>query len=240
MRPTILALAAAITCRGQNTPLDQAVMQKFEARATVVSGKVTRTRDTQPWALSPGERVPVRQVIANGRDGYAHFVVAGGASFDIFANSRVIFRQNAVSAGDLLDIVAGRARVHLKPQPEQPQQRILTPIALITAVQEATVAVAIDEDGAMRIDVLEGEVRVQHTLLPRGEPTIVRAADAILVRADQQISRRLDRGTLYRYAVKPLHNLWTAVTPGRGNRVGDPVEGNRFLAQTIPAARPLQ
>jgi hypothetical protein len=215
-------------------------MQKYEARATVVSGKVTRTRDTQPWVLSPGERVPVQQVIATGRDGFAHFVVAGGASFDIFANSRVIFRQNAVRAGDLLDVVAGRSRVHLKPQPEQPQQRVLTPLALITAVQEAIVAVVIDEDGAMRIDVIEGEVRVQHTLLPRGDPTIVRAADAILVRADQQISRRLDRGSLYRYAVKPLHDLWTAVTPGRGNRTSDPIEGNRFLAKAILAERPLQ
>ncbi len=43
-------------------------------------------------------------------------------------------------------------------------------------------AIAIDEDAAMRIDVLEGEMRVQHTLRPRSEPTIVRAVDAILVR----------------------------------------------------------
>jgi hypothetical protein len=233
-----LALAAAVAAASppQNSPLDQAVMQKYEARATVVSGQVTRSRDAQPWALSPGERVPVQQVIITGADGFARFIVAGGASFDVFANSRVIFRQNAVRAGDLLDVIEGRARIHLKPQPEQPQQRILTPLALITAVQEATVAVAIDEDGAMRIDVVEGEVRVQHTLLPRSEPTIVRAVDAILVRADQQISRRLDRGTLYRYAIRPLHNLWSAVTPDHGNRSSDPLEGNRFLAEN----RPLQ
>ncbi len=87
--------------------------------------------------------------------------------------------------------------------------------------------------------MLEGEVRVQHTLLPRSEPTIVRAVDAILVRSDQQISRRLDRGSLYRYTVKPLHDLWTAVTPGHGNRSGEPIEGNHFLASNA-SERPLQ
>lgn len=219
----------------QNAPLDQAVMQKYEARATEVNGKVTRTRDAQPWALSAGERVPVQQVITTGPDGFAHFEVAGGSSFDIFANSRVVFRENAASAGDLLDVTEGRVRVHLKPQPGQPQQRILTPSAWISAFQAATVAIAIDEDAAMRVDVLEGEVRVQHTLRPRSEPTIVRAVDAILVRGDQQISRRVDRGSLYRYTVKPLHDLWTAVTPGHANRAGEPIEGNHFLARLCPA-----
>jgi hypothetical protein len=228
----LVQAASAGVC--QNAPLDEAVMQKYEARAMAVTGTVTRTRDDQPWALSPGERVPVQQVITTGRDGYARFVVAGGGSFELFANSRVVFRQNAASAGDLLDVIEGRVRVHLKPQAGQTQQRILTPSAWISALQEATVGIAIDEDAAMRIDVLEGEVRVQHRLLPRSEPTIVRAVDAILVRSDQQISRRLDRGSLYRYTVKPLHDLWTAVTPGHSGKSGEPIEGNHFLARMLP------
>ena len=228
--PLLFMAAVTVGSPLQNPPVDQAAMQKYEARATAVTGNVTRNRDAQPWALSAGDRVPVQQVITTGADGYAHFEVAGGGSFDIFANSRVGFRQNAASAGDLLDVVEGRVRIHLKPQ-----QRVLTPNAWIAAAQEASIAIAIDEDGAMRIDVLEGEVRVQHTLLPRSEPTIVRAVDAILVRSDQQISRRLDRGSLYRYTVKPLHNLWSAVTPSRSNKSGEPVEGNRFMARLSPA-----
>jgi hypothetical protein len=232
--------AAAPGCALQDSPVDQAVVQKYEARAMAVTGSVTRSRDAQPWAVSAGERVPIQQVIATGPDGFAHFAVAGGGSFDIFANSRVGFRQNAASAGDLLDVLQGRVRIHLKPTPGQAVQRILTPSAWISAFQEATVAIAIDEDGAMRIDVLEGEVRVQHTLLPRSEPTIVRAVDAILVRSDQQISRRLDRGSLYRYTVKPLHDLWTAVTPSHKNGSGEPIEGNHVVARFLPGERPLQ
>ena len=238
--PILLAVTASAAAPLQNAPIDQAAMQKYEARATVVTGKVTRTHDEQPWALSAGERVPIQQVISTGPDGYAHFEVAGGSSFDVFANSRVVFRQNAARAGDLLDVIEGRVRVHLRPQPGQPQQRILTPSAWISTGQEATVAIAIDEDAAMRIDVLEGEVSVRHTLLPRSEPTIVRAVDAILVRSDQQISRRLDRGSLYRYTVKPLHDLWTAVTPGHSSKSDGPIEGNHFLTQLLPRERPLQ
>ncbi len=232
--------AAAHGYATQDSPVDQAVVQKYEARAMAVTGSVTRSRDAQPWAVSAGERVPIQQVISTGPDGFAHFQVAGGGSFDIFANSRVGFRQNAASAGDLLDVLQGRVRIHLKPTAGQPVQRILTPSAWISAFQEATVAIAIDEDGAMRIDVLEGEIRVQHTLRPRSEPTIVRAVDAILVRSDQQISRRLDRGSLYRYTVKPLHDLWTAVTPSHGTHSGEPIEGNHFVAQFLPGERPLQ
>jgi hypothetical protein len=237
MRPLFstlfLAIVWASKALAQNAPVDSSAMQKYEAHATSVSGEVTRIRDERPWALSSGERVPIQQVISTGRDGYAHFVVAGGSSFDLLSDSRVVFRQNAASAGDLLDVVAGRVRIHLQPSPGQPQQRILTPAATITAVQAATVSIAVDEDDTVRIDVLEGEVRIQHTMLPRNEPTIVRAVDAILVQKDQPISRRVDRGSLYRYTVKPLHDLWTAVTPGHAAHSGEPVEGNKFLADTI-------
>jgi ferric-dicitrate binding protein FerR (iron transport regulator) len=233
MRLTLVALTAAVTSAlgGQNQ-----LSSRNDARATSVTGAVTRTRDAQPWALSTGERVPVRQVIATGDDGYAHFAVAGGSNFDLFSNSRVIFRQNVASAGDLLDVVTGRVRIHLVPSPGQLQQRVFTPSAIVTALQTSTVSIAVDEDDTVRIDVLEGEVHVRHSKLPRGEPTIVRAVDAILVRKDEEISRRVDRGSLYRYTVKPLHDLWTAVTPGHSSHDGEPIEGNKFLAQ----AKPLQ
>ncbi len=221
---------------GQTRAIDPSVMQPYEAHATAVTGKVSRTRDQQPWAVSSGERVPVSQVISTGNDGYAHFTVAGGANFDMFSNSRVVFRQNTASAGDLLDVLAGRVRVHLQPLMGQPQQRIFTPAAIITANRPATVALALDQDDTLRIDVLEGEIRVQHTKLPNSEPTLVRALDAILVRPDEPISRRVDRGSLYRYTIKPFKDIWSAVTPGHsGSHNGDVIEGEKVLARMLPS-----
>jgi hypothetical protein len=204
------------------------VLQKYEAHATVVNGEVSRIWDARPWVLSRGEHVPVQQTITTGRDGYAHFDVGGGSSFDLFSNSRVVFRENTASAGDLLDVLAGRVRVHLHPSAGQAQQRVFCPTAIIsTHHQPATVAVAIDDDDTVRIDVIDGEVEVQHKLLPRNEPTLVRAVDAILVRRDEPISRRVDRGSLYRLTVKIL-------TLGHANH-GEPVEGDKLLAASVSA-----
>lgn len=208
-------------------------MQPYEAHVTAASGQVTRIRDSEPWALTSGERVRIQQVITTGADGYARLEVAGGSSFDIFGNSRVIFRENAARAGDLLDVVSGRVSIHLEPTAGQWQLRVFSPAAIISASQPATIAIAVDEDETTRVDVMEGEVRVQHTLLPRNDPVLVRAVDAILVRKDQPISRKVARGSLYRYTVKVL----SAITLGHpGSHPAEPEE-QKFLAE---ARQPLK
>jgi hypothetical protein len=225
------------TSYAQNPPVDSSAMRRNEAHAITVTGQVTRIRDQQPWAVSSGEQVPIQQIISTGGDGYARFAVEGGSSFELLSNSRIVFRQNMASAGDLLDVVGGRVRIQLHPTASQPQLRIFTPVAVVMAMQPAAISIAVDEDDSVRIDVLEGEVRVQHKLLPRNEPTIVRAVDAILVQPDHQISRRVDRGSLYRYTVKPLHDLWTAVTPGHSHS-GEPIEQNKFVAERMTVGVP--
>jgi ferric-dicitrate binding protein FerR (iron transport regulator) len=235
-RFTPIAFAAVSVALAQNPPVDSSAAQVYEAKATAVTGQVSRLRDERPWALSRGERVPIQQVITTGGDGFAHFEVAGGSGFDVFGNSRVVFRQNAASAGDLVDVLAGRAKIHFQPTLDQPQQRVYCPVAIISAHEPATVALTVDEDDRVRIDVLEGEVRVQHTLLPRNEPLLVKAVDAILVQRDQPISRQVDRGSLYRYTVKIL----SAITFGHSsNHNADPIEQNKFLAEAKPVTLEL-
>src|SRR5690348_10729483 len=99
MRPLPLALAFAsiVSTNGfsQVGAIDSSAMRVYEAHATAVTGQVSRLRDERPWAVSNGESVPIQQVITSGPDGYARFEVAGGSSFEIFNNSRVVFRQNA-------------------------------------------------------------------------------------------------------------------------------------------------
>ncbi len=189
------------------------------ASVTVAQGKVSVDRDSRAWAVSTGETIAVQKIITTGDDGYARFAVRGGASFDIYADSRVAFRKNAGSSGDLLDVLAGRVRIHLQPDPGERSQRVFCRSAIITAREGATVALAVDEDGNVRVDVVEGEVLVQHALLPRSAPTLVKAIDAIIVQPDEQITRRMERGTLYRYTLGPLRQLYEALTARGGPRV---------------------
>ena len=233
--PIVFVTVGLVRIASAQLPIDAAVMKPFEARAVEVHGQVSRHRDQLPWVVAQGERVSVGQIITTGRDGFGRFTVDGGSEFSLFSNSFVGFRSNTASAGDLLDVVAGRVRISLHPIPGQPQQRVFTAIATIAATHPAVISVAIDEDQTVRLDVLEGEVRVQHRLLPRNEPTLVRAVDAILIQRDQQLSRRMDRGTLYRYTVKPLHDIWSSVTPAWAH-AGEPIEGNKFVQGEIRAS----
>jgi hypothetical protein len=223
----VLLTATSAECH-QNPPIDFGVMQPYEAHVVEATGQVSRFRDAQAWALSSGEQVRVQQLITTGADGYAKFIVAGGSTFEVFANSRLIFRQNTAAVGDLVDIIGGRVRVHLQPALGQAQQRVFTPSAIVTARLPATIAIAIDEDNTVRIDVLEGEITVQHALLPNNAPTVVKAIDAILIEPDEAISRRVDRGSLYRYTMKPLHDLWSSVTH-TGGKSPKEVTGNQKL-----------
>jgi hypothetical protein len=186
--------------------VDSQAAQQYEARATYVEGQVSRVAGKDlPWALSEGETVPVQQAITTGPDSFARFEVKGGSSFEIYANSLVLFRQNAAAAGDLIYIEDGRAKVSMIFAADyRPVQRVITPVAIISARANAVITVSQEDDQSTRVDVLEGQVSVRHALLFRGENAIVKAGDAIIVRRNEPISRKMDRGSLYRYALRSI------------------------------------
>ena len=186
----------------------------LEAHIVAAQGRVSVDRNSETWAVSAGESIGAQRTVTTGGDGFARLEIADGEWIEVYANSRVIFQQNPGNAGDLVDILAGRARVHVNPKLGDPQQRVFCRTAIVVAHEPATFAVAIDEENRVRIDVLEGVVGVQHALLPNSEPTLVRAIDAIVIEKDEKISRQMERGTLYRYAVKPFHDLFEALTSG--------------------------
>jgi hypothetical protein len=232
----IVSLAGAGLC--QNTPMTPSDSGRFRAIVTAAQGQVSIDRDDRTWAVAPGEDVPIQRTITTGRDGFARFEVEGGSSFELYANSRVIFRQNPGSSGDLLDVVSGHVRVHLGIAVGAAPERIRCRSAILTSYQPTTVALATDEDGALRIDVLEGEISLRHTIHPSEQPLIVKAIDAVVVQPDEQISHRVERGTLYRYTVKPVRALIDALIPGRPAKV----EEQPLLAgiRQVGSGAPLQ
>lgn len=209
------------------------------------SGQVSTEKRGQDWAIGPAEHIPVTKPIFTGDDGYARFRVAGGTSFEIFAHSYVVFRKNPGNPQDLLDVTTGRVRVQAQPSADQPlASRVLTPVAVIVCHGSAEFAVAVDdEDNTTRIDVQQGEVFVQHTLMPQKEPVMVKAGDAISVEVDEPlISRRLDRGSLYRYAFHTVLKTLGSALPGHAGKnlrdeVADEVADEPLLAANVHARR---
>jgi hypothetical protein len=122
--------------------------------------------------------------------------------------------------------------VQIIPSPEQPlQSRVMTPAAIILCRGTAVFAIAVDdEDNSTRIDVQQGEVLVQHALLPRTDPVLVQAGDAISVQADAPlVLRKLDRGFLYHLSFQKIWKTLGAAVPGhRPDRESSP--GKEYVA----------
>ena len=78
------------------------------------TGQVSVLRDNSPWALNVGDSVQPRQIIVTGSDGFAVFQVSDGSTFEVFSNSRVIFRDNPGSWRDLLEMLLGRVKVQIR------------------------------------------------------------------------------------------------------------------------------
>ena len=224
--------------------VDSQAAQQYEARAAYVEGQVSRVAgEDLPWALSEGETVRVQQAITTGPDSFARFEVKGGSSFEIFSNSRVLFRQNAAAAGDLIYIEDGRVKVSMIFAADyRPVQRVITPVAIISARANTVITVIQEDDQSTRVDVLEGQVTVRHALLPRGENAIVKAGDAIIVARNEPISRKMDRGSIYRYALRTLVDALSVKIlrrwPDRDFRMVS-AAGQSFVAQAALSERAL-
>jgi len=202
----LLMAAAAVVSSAQIFPLTS------ESAAKVISlnGQVSVLRDSEPWALSVGDLIQVRQVIVTGSDGFAQFQVSDGSTFEVYPNSNVVFRKNPPNLRDLLDVLVGRVKVHIQKWGGQPNpNRVITPTAVIS-VRGTTFDVSVDDDNeATMISVEEGVVDVRHALKPGGGTKTLNAGESLHVYKDQPLAQSLvDKGALGR---KILHSIADAI-----------------------------
>jgi len=234
----LVAALAAPACFAQLFPAS------VEAAAKVVSlsGQVSILRDSQPWALNVGDFVQARQVIITGPDGFAHFEVSDGSSFDVYPNSNLIFRKNPGSLRDLLDLFVGRVKIHIQRWGGQPNpNRVITPTAVIS-VRGTTFDVNVDEDDETTlVSVEEGAVEVRHALKP-GAPKVVNEGESLHVYRDEPLAHSLiDKGEVWR---RVLHGLGDAAyriaisPPGHGTSLPGSCGGCGTNGNTPPPPPP--
>src|ERR1700687_2437275 len=78
-----------------------------------LTGQVSVLRDSTPWALAVGDAIEPSQIILSGPDGFAVFEVSDGSTFEVFPNSRVVFRDNRANWKDLLEVLISRVKIHI-------------------------------------------------------------------------------------------------------------------------------
>lgn len=199
--------------------------QSGAAKVITLNGRVSVMRDDSPWVLNLGDAVQPRQIIVTGPDGYAVFQVSDGSTFEVFPNARVIFRENAGSWRDLLDILLGRVKVHIQKLGGQPNyNRVRTPTAVIS-VRGTIFDVAIeDEDDTTLVSVEEGQVAVEHLLKP-GPERILNPGESIRVFRNQALaSTVVDKGNTIRnllhQAEQAMYEIvYRSKLPGAGGGV---------------------
>jgi len=225
----LLCAAAAGLCPAQMPPSESV---NYAARVVTLTGQVSVLRDNQPWALNVGDQVLVKQVIVSGPDGHALFQVSDGSTFEVFPDSNVIFRQNPPNWRNFLEVLVGRVRIHIQKLGAQPNpNKVYTPTAVIS-VRGTTFDVSVsDADETTMVEVEEGEVAVQHALLPTGDPKILHAGESIAVYKTTPLDAHLiDRGTIIHQGLRSLLDaLATAVdrtrTGGSGSGGGGGIPG---------------
>jgi hypothetical protein len=177
---------------------------QYAAKAIQVTGSVSVLREGVEYAVMEGGEVRVKELIFTGADGSARFLVSDGSTFDVFPNSRVVFRKNVPNWRDLLDVLVGRVKVHIQHLGTQPNpNRVVTPTAVIS-VRGTTFDISVDEDDETTlVEVEEGVVEVQHALLPRGNPKVLNAGESIHVYRNEPIaSNRFDKGEFVKRSVR--------------------------------------
>ena len=173
------------------------------AKVVTLNGQVSILRDNSPWALNVGDTVQPRQIIVTGADGYAQLQVSDGSTFEVFPNSRVIFRDNPGNWKDLLEVFLGRVKIQIQKVGGQPNyNKVRTPTAVIS-VRGTIFDVSVEDEQATTLVVVdEGQVEVRHALLPSGTKSL-NAGEWIRVYKGQPLqAKSVDHGNVIRGAMR--------------------------------------
>ena len=187
---TAILLAAGGFLPGQSASEGAARLQSF-------SGRISVMRDATAWALKVGDAVQPQQVIVTGDDGYGVFRVADGSTFEVFPDSRVVFRANRGDWHDLLEVWIGKVRVRIEHLGGLPNHnKVYTPSAVISVRGTIFDVQVEDQDATTLVLDEEGSVEVRHLLRP-GEPKVLTAGEWVRVYKNNPIARKdVDKGAI--------------------------------------------
>jgi hypothetical protein len=201
------------------------------ARIVKMTGQVNVYREGTPWALKVGDAVLPTQEVQSGPDGYAVFELPDGSTFEVFPNSRATFRNTGGGWSDLLELWIGRVKVHIQKLGGRPNpNRVTTPTAVIS-VRGTIFDVTVEEPDETLVLVEEGQVAVQHALMPYGAPKLLNPGDYVRVYKNEPLARnRYEKGDVIQRVFNALAQAMQAGRTGRVPNVGgSPGGGGRPL-----------
>jgi hypothetical protein len=176
--------------------------QGFGAAAKIVemTGRVSVLKDGTEWARATGDVVEPKQIIITGEDGYAKLQLADGSTFEVFQNTKAVFRDTP-GWTELLNVLIGRVKVYIEHRNGPNPQRVTTQTAVISVRGTVFDVVVEDEDATTFVSVEEGTVNVRHQRFP-GNGVELHTGGAVRVYKDQPLAQAVDKGGAARVALR--------------------------------------
>jgi ferric-dicitrate binding protein FerR (iron transport regulator) len=165
--------------------------------------------------LSIGDRLRQHQTVITGPDGYAKFQLSDGSIFEVYSNSKVVFRETP-GITDLLDLLIGRIKVFIEHSKGPNPKDVKTPTAVIS-VRGTVFDVAVqDAEGTTYVTLDEGVVDVRNLTAP-GPSVLLQPGESILIEANKPLMPQAitQRGAM-RFIFKAAEQALAQVLFGRG------------------------
>lgn len=157
--------------------------------------------------LAPGDTLKPQEMVETGPDGYGRFQVADGSTFEVFANSKVLFREHVGNLQDILNVVIGHIKVYIQHLNGLPNYNSVTsPTAVISVRGTVFEVVVEDDDGTTFVSLDEGIVGVKNTTAP-GDPVELHPGDSIRVIRNQPLhAMGIDKGGVFRALLRAAND----------------------------------
>jgi len=173
--------------------------------------------------LSVGDRLRAHETVVTGPDGYARFQLSDGSIFEVYSNSKVVFRETP-GLTDLLDLFIGRVKVFIEHSKGPNPKDVKTPTAVIS-VRGTVFDVAVqDADGTTFVTLDEGVVDVRNLTAP-GPSVLLKPGESILIQPNQpllpqQISQHAAMRFVLRAAEQAMAQILLGGRGGLGGSIG--------------------
>jgi hypothetical protein len=188
------------------------------AKVIFMQGDVRVIRGA-PVALFKDWTVRPKETIVTGPDGYAQFQITDGSTFEVFANSQVVFHES-FGLGDLVQVMLGKIRVQVEHRNGPNPKKVSTPTAVISVRGTVFDVTVEDADGTTLVSVEEGLVGVKHQLQP-GDEKLLRSNESVRIFPNSPLARARNSqgGKIVLDAIKRAGTDVVMNNPGGAGRV---------------------
>src|SRR5260370_11203365 len=163
-----------------------------------------------------GGTVKQQQIIVTGPDGYAQFQISDSSTFEVFPNSRLVFRPTLGNWKDLLDVWLGRVKVFIYHAPGVPNHNQVSSPTAVISVRGTTFDVSVEDEDTTVVSVDEGLVTVRNHTTFQDKDFYLRQGESVrVIRNVSLIAGKIDKSGVYRLALKATRDAVYQILLGR-------------------------